>query len=178
MVNVMKYVAAVKTKAVLGFDLDGKTVWGEAEIPAYEYAKASLKKGDSVNVEYILVKGQMKIQKIEKIQVASKREETTPVTTKDAVAVKPETKVYHEPYVKPEVEKYGYKDIEYGRYFMNPKTPEESKQIRSLSLMDSTSNIVAGMMEACSGQVGPEDMLELVKKYINTVYDVLDNKTK
>ena len=174
----MKYVACARAKIVIGFEKeDGKIVWGKcvgdeskkiSGQAVYDFAKKTFRRGDEVNVDFTVVKNEMLVKRVEAVK-GSKREESVPVTT--APREVKTTSVKDQKVLK-DLDLPVY---DYPRGYMSPKTPEESAQIRKLALISSTSDIVAGMLTALTGQADPNSLSEVTKQYIKEIFETLNN---
>ena len=175
----MRFVACVKSKVAIGLEKeDQKILWAKCSQAVYDYAKKNLRKGDEVIVDGKQEGRDYVVSRIEK-RSGSKQEVSSPVTMEKSVVppvkspVKPENMTAQDHKVLTDM---NLPVFEYPRGYMSPKTPEESRQIRSLAIVSSTADIVAGMLTALTGQVDPNALVELTRNYINAVYDTLDKK--
>lgn len=170
----MKLVKVGFKKPVIQVDNNGKLMWmncvdnkehNTTGQGLYEYIKKNFKTGDDIVPEYKEEKGnyycnrvsQGKTNVTEQIQESKKETEKIELP-KVSVPVKTENK-------------YQY---EYPRGYMSPKTPEESLQIKKLSLIDSVAQIVSGMLNSQVGSIDGNSVIAITKVYIKEVFDELN----
>lgn len=179
-----------KTKGIRFVTENGKEEWGSC-IGDYskktsgddvlKFVSNNFKAGDEARVDYIVKNGHIQIKGVYKLEG---KVETSPVEPKKTVEAPKPTPVTVPPVVKsepkytgvgPKVSDYA-SGLVYPDRYMSPRTPEESKQIRSLALIGSTAEIVNGMLISQQCVIDANSLPSVVESWINTIYNILDKK--
>jgi len=130
-------------------DNEGKEVWMGCSKNVYSWCKKNYNEGDEVDVEYTVKDGQYTATR-----VTNKRQSNYNPLPKDET--RPSKPTPSAPTKK------------YTGNYMNRKHPEESKQIRALSILSSICEAIQGL----AGHIDPNNIGEIIE----TLFDRFDKK--
>ncbi len=133
-------------------DDDGKDIWMGCSDNVYSWCKKNYKEGDVVNIDFVAENGRYTANRV------TRPGQSAP---SNGVYKKPESKTYTKPATPTG-------STGYPREYMKSKNPEESKQIRALSILSS----VCSAIPAIAGQVDPNSLGEMIE----SLYDRFDKK--
>lgn len=135
-------------------DDKGQEIWMGCSDNVYSWCKKNYREGDSIDVDYVTKNGRYTANRV------TKKGQSKPTSTSSQYQ-KPENKKDEKPDVS-------VSNVRYPSEYMKSKNPEESKQIRALSILSS----VCSAMSSLAGHVD----LNTIGDTIEALYDRFDKK--